>query len=93
MVDVLNTSTGRNNSTELKLKPFVLSGTFASGFSMALMQKDVRTAAELARQLGSTAEGAEQASALWTEALESLGKDADHTEIYRFLKESVERRG
>lgn len=92
MVDILNTSTGRNNSTELKLKPFVLSGTFASGFSMALMTKDIRTAAELARQLGSTAEGAEQASALWTEALESLGQNADHTEIYRFLKESVERR-
>ena len=48
LVDVLNASTGRNNSTELKVKPFVLSGTFASAFSMALMAKDLRTAADLA---------------------------------------------
>ncbi|MGO4842279.1 NAD-binding protein, partial [Rhizobiaceae sp. 2RAB30] len=29
LIDVLNVSTGRNNSTELKMKPFILSGTFA----------------------------------------------------------------
>ena len=28
LVDVLNVSTGRNNSTELKMKPFILSGSF-----------------------------------------------------------------
>jgi hypothetical protein len=33
MTDVLNASTGRNNSTENKLKQYILSGTFASGFS------------------------------------------------------------
>ena len=32
LVDVLNVSTGRNNSTEVKMKPFILSGSFASGF-------------------------------------------------------------
>lgn len=85
LVDVLNASTGRNNSTELKMKPFVLSGTFASAFSMALMAKDVRTAADLARELGVEAHGAQDAAALWAEASQALGKGADHTEIYRFL--------
>lgn len=85
LVDVLNASTGRNNSTEVKMKPFVLSGTFASAFSMALMAKDLRTAAELAEELGIEAEGARDAAAMWTEASETLGKGADHTEIYRFL--------
>lgn len=85
LVDVLNVSTGRNNSTEVKLKPFILSGSFASAFSMALMAKDLRTAAELARELGIEAEGARDAAALWTQASETLGKSADHTEIYRFL--------
>ena len=85
LVDVLNASTGRNNSTEVKMKPFVLSGTFASAFSMALMAKDLRTAADLAEELGIDAEGARDAAAMWTEASSTLGKGADHTEIYRFL--------
>ncbi|MBN7809302.1 NAD(P)-dependent oxidoreductase, partial [Agrobacterium rosae] len=39
LTDVLNVSTGRNNSTEVKLKPFVIPENFTSGFSMALMAK------------------------------------------------------
>ncbi|MEQ1953151.1 NAD(P)-dependent oxidoreductase [Mesorhizobium sp. CN2-181] len=85
LVDVLNVSTGKNNSTELKLKPFILSRTFASGFSMALMAKDLRTAADLSEQLGVDAEGARDAATLWAEASATLGKAADHTEIHRFV--------
>ncbi|MGO4840358.1 NAD-binding protein, partial [Rhizobiaceae sp. 2RAB30] len=58
---------------------------FASGFSMALMAKDLRTAAELAGQLGVEAAGAEEAASLWTRASSALGQQADHTEIYRYL--------
>ena len=85
LVDVLNVSTGKNNSTELKLKPFILSGSFASGFSMALMAKDLRTAADLSEQLGVDAGGARKAAALWAAASAALGKAADHTEIHRFV--------
>lgn len=88
LVDVLNVSTGRNNSTEVKMKPFILSGSFASGFSMALMAKDLRAAANLAEQLDVEAGGARDAATLWTQAAEALGKSADHTEIYRFLARS-----
>jgi len=84
-VDVLNVSTGRNNSTENKMKPVVLSGTFDSGFAMALMAKDVRTASDLATELGVNAEGARAAAKLWANALAVLGNGADHSEIYRFL--------
>ncbi len=91
LVDVLNVSTGRNNSTEVKMKPFILSGSFASAFSLALMAKDLRTAAELAGELGVDAEGARDAAALWTMASETLGKGADHTEIYRFLAARKQR--
>jgi 3-hydroxyisobutyrate dehydrogenase len=87
LVDALNASTGRNNSTEVKLKPFVLSGTFASGFAMNLMAKDLRTAAELAAGIGVRADGIAQAAAAWTDASEQLGRSADHTEIYRYLAE------
>jgi 3-hydroxyisobutyrate dehydrogenase len=85
IVDVLNASTGRNNSTEVKLKPCVLSGTFDAGFALALMAKDIRTAAELAAGLGRDMPGLAQAAALWQRASAALGEGADHTEIYRFL--------
>lgn len=85
LVDVLNVSTGRNNSTDVKMKPFVLSGTFASGFSMALMAKDLAIAADLSAQLEIPMVGARDAAALWAAASLALGKTADHTEIYRYL--------
>ena len=84
-VDVLNASTGRNNSTENKLVQFVLSGSYASGFSLALMQKDLRTALDLAEQLGVPTALAEDVVALWTKAAEELAPAADHTEILRVL--------
>ncbi len=86
MIDVINVSTGRNNSTERKIKPFVLSGDFRkAGFALDLMAKDVKAAADLADELGHPLPGIADARALWGEASKALGKSADHTEIYRFL--------
>jgi len=85
IVDVLNASTGRNNSTENKLKQQVLSGEFAAGFSLGLMAKDLHTAADIARHLGVAAPLAEACEALWSEADRTLGAGADHTEIFRYL--------
>lgn len=85
LVDVLNASTGRNNSTENKLKQFVIPEKFTSGFSLALMAKDIRTADDLAHQIGVAAPLADQVAALWDGALNALGSSADHTEIGRYL--------
>jgi 3-hydroxyisobutyrate dehydrogenase len=87
IVDVLNASTGRNNSTEHKMKQQVLSGDFASGFAMALMTKDLHTAADIARHAGVAAPLAAVCEGLWAEADDKLGAGADHTEIYRYLAE------
>lgn len=87
LVDVLNVSTGRNNSTEVKLKPFVLSGTFASGFALALMAKDLGIAADLADAMGIGQSGTRRAAEQWRAAAAKLGPGADHTEIYRFLQQ------
>lgn len=84
LVDVLNASTGRNNSTENKLKQFIISGKFNSGFSLALMAKDIRTADDLAHQLDVPAPLADEVAAQWDEALKVLGSSADHTEIGRY---------
>lgn len=92
MVDVINASTGRNNSTENKLKPFVLSGDFAAaGFALDLMAKDVKAAADLSDELGRSLPGISQARSLWTEASRILGRQADHTEIYRYLDGAGDR--
>jgi 3-hydroxyisobutyrate dehydrogenase len=87
MVDVINVSTGRNNSTENKLKPFILSGEFRkAGFALDLMAKDVRSAADLAEELDLPMAGLNAARSLWREASAALGKGADHTEVYRYLE-------
>jgi 3-hydroxyisobutyrate dehydrogenase len=87
MTDVLNASSGRNNTTENKLKQFIIPKTFASGFSMALMAKDIRTADELAAAIGVAAPLADACTALWDEAAQKLGPGADHTEFGRYLAE------
>lgn len=82
MVDVLNASTGMNNSTQKKLKPFVLSRRFDSGFSLELMVKDLSTALEVARDGGVAAPLSALTRELWAAArANNVGED--HTEIAR----------
>ncbi|SHO65473.1 3-hydroxyisobutyrate dehydrogenase [Pseudoxanthobacter soli DSM 19599] len=85
MIDVLNASSGRNNATEIKMKQFVLSGTFASGFALGLMAKDIRTAADLSRDLGLGQDCLRQTADVWEEAAKALGASVDHTRIAEFL--------
>ena len=70
---MLNASTGRNNSTENKLKQFIISESYASGFALALMAKDIQTADELAHQIGVNAPLADEITAMWDAALKQLG--------------------
>jgi 3-hydroxyisobutyrate dehydrogenase len=87
ITDILNASTGRNNTTEVKVKQFMLSGAFNSGFSAGLMAKDVATAADLADAIGARADFARRTAQLWQKAAASLAPGADHTAIYRYLRE------
>jgi 3-hydroxyisobutyrate dehydrogenase len=87
VVDVFNASTGKNNSTEVKLKPFVISEAYNSGFFLGLMAKDIRTAHALAEELGVEVPLADRCADLWDEAARRLGTNADHTEVYRGLVE------
>lgn len=85
VTDVFNNSTGKNNTTENKVKPFMLSGTFNSGFSLALMAKDLGIAMELGHTIGVPMRLGDEVLQLWSDAAASLEKTADHTEMYRFL--------
>jgi 3-hydroxyisobutyrate dehydrogenase len=85
-LEVLNASTGKNNSTEHKFAQFILSRTFGSGFSVALMAKDLRTALELAQQVEAPMPLGSHCVPVWNDAEKTLGGNADHTEIVRMLE-------
>jgi len=83
VLSVVNTSSGRSGSTEVKFPRFVLPRTFDSGFSAALLKKDVGIAVGLAESLSVDVPVAESVLAGWTELVAELGPTADHTEAVR----------
>jgi 3-hydroxyisobutyrate dehydrogenase len=86
MTDILNVSSGKNNTTELKLKQFIISETFADGFPLRLMAKDVRTADDMAHALGIATPLADLCAQLWDAAAQVLGEKANHTEVLRYME-------
>ncbi len=81
MVDVLNASTGMNNSTQKKMKQFVLSRRFDSGFGLDLMAKDLSIALEVGRETGTATPFAALCREMWASASALLGPGKDHTDI------------
>jgi 3-hydroxyisobutyrate dehydrogenase len=79
MVDVINVSTGRSFPTDLVIKQHVLSGTFATGFALGLLAKDVKIAADLASQIGANAPIGRMISGMWAEARDAIGPGQDHS--------------
>jgi 3-hydroxyisobutyrate dehydrogenase len=86
MTDILNVSSGKNNTTELKLKQFIISETFADGFPLRLMAKDVRTADDMAHALGIATPLADLCAQLWDAAAQALDEKANHTEVIRYME-------
>jgi 3-hydroxyisobutyrate dehydrogenase len=84
MIDVLNASTGMNNSTRNKLRQFVLSRTFDSGFGLDLMVKDLTIALDVGRDGRIPAPFAALCRELWSSAASLLGPGQDHTAVARF---------
>jgi 3-hydroxyisobutyrate dehydrogenase len=81
MLHILNRSTGRNHATETKIEQFVLSESYASGFRLRLMLKDLVTAVDLAHEVGASTPITETCLELWRAAAEVLPPDADQTRI------------
>lgn len=86
LIDIINDSTGRNNSTESKVRQQILSRAFAGGFALSLMAKDLRTALGLARQSGLTLPLAEACVEVWNQAEATLDPGVDHTAIARLVE-------
>ncbi|HQP68101.1 MAG TPA: NAD(P)-dependent oxidoreductase [Quisquiliibacterium sp.] len=84
---VFNASTGRNNTTDVKVEQFMLSGAFNSGFAAALMRKDLDTAHALMESLGSERALMAACAKMWQQAESTLPKGADHTSMFTFVKQ------
>lgn len=83
---VFNASTGKNNTTDVKVENFMLSGTFNSGFSLALMRKDLQTALDFITRMETPKTFADACTQTWTQAEKTLDKGADHTAMYAFTQ-------
>lgn len=84
MVDILNASSGKTNSSEKKFKQFVLSRGFNAGFGLDLMVKDLTIAMDIATETGTPAPFSGLCRELWAAAAKSLGPGQDHTAITKW---------
>ncbi|MHA6615803.1 NAD(P)-dependent oxidoreductase [Pseudonocardia sp. DLS-67] len=89
MLDVINSSTGRNQATQVKFEPFVLSGTFDSGFALSLMVKDLHTALQIADDTGTPTPVARAVVNAAEQALENEEPGADHTVLAKWIAEKA----
>jgi 3-hydroxyisobutyrate dehydrogenase len=87
MVDIINASTGRSNSSEHKFPAFVLPRKFTSGFSLGLMAKDLRFAKALVDSVQSSNVFVDIISKTYDDAEAKLGPMADNIDIHRYLEE------
>jgi 3-hydroxyisobutyrate dehydrogenase len=90
MLELLNASSGRNNATENKIAQFVFSRSFASGFALGLMAKDLAIAGDLAAELAVEPQLILESGRITAAADRALGPGADHTELIRWLQQHAE---
>lgn len=88
--EIVNASSGSNNTTRNKLRQYILSGSYGSGFTIGLMAKDLVTARELARRHGVETPLSDHTADLWQAAAAELGPDADHTEYARTVRQHLD---
>ncbi len=81
MVDVLNASTGMNNSTQKKFKQFVLSGKYNAGFGLDLMVKDLSIALGMGKDTNTPTPFASLCREMWAASAAMLGPGQDHTAV------------
>lgn len=89
LLDVINSSTGRSAVGESVIKNHVLTGTYAQGFTLALMAKDVATADGMRSHLGLNLPMLQETQSQWAAALAELGNGADFSEFNKFVQSQV----
>ena len=85
-LDVINTSSGRSNSSMNLIPERVLTRKFPRTFRLALLDKDVGIAADLARAQRTPAPLLQLTAELMRLAHHALGEEADHVEAVQVIE-------
>jgi 3-hydroxyisobutyrate dehydrogenase len=88
-LDVINASSGRSNTSMNLFPERVLSRAFPRTFRLALLDKDLRIAAGIARDAGVPSPLTQLASELFRAARAELGEEADHVEAVRVIERTA----
>jgi 3-hydroxyisobutyrate dehydrogenase len=86
-LDVINASSGRSNASMNLFPERVLTRAFPRTFRLALLDKDVNIAADVARAEQVPAPFFELAAGLFKSAHKVLGEEADHVEAVKIVEE------
>jgi 3-hydroxyisobutyrate dehydrogenase len=86
-LDVINASSGRSNASMNLFPERVLTRAFPRTFRLALLDKDVGIAANVASAEGVPAPMLQLTAALWKAAHNSLGEVADHVETVKLIEQ------
>lgn len=85
-LDVINASSGRSNASMNLFPERVLTRAFPRTFRLALLDKDARIAAQIARDEKVPAPLTQLAADLCTLARKELGEEADHVEAVQVIE-------
>lgn len=88
-LDVINNSSGRSNASTNLFPERVLTKAYPRTFRLALLDKDVGIALQVARDAGVAAPLLELASARYRDAHAAMGEEADHVEIVKWLEQGA----
>jgi 3-hydroxyisobutyrate dehydrogenase len=86
-LDVINTSSGRSNTSMNLFPERVISRAFPRTFRLALLEKDIGIAAQVARDYKVPSPVTQLAADLFTLARGELGEVADHVEAVRLIEQ------
>lgn len=86
-LDVINASSGRSNSSMNLFPERVLTRAFPRTFRLALLDKDVMIAAQVARDEKVPSPLIQLTAELFRAAHGALGEEADHVEAVRYLEQ------
>ena len=89
MVDVLNSSSGRSFVSEMLVPDRVLTGSWPRLFRLALLEKDLGIAHDLAGELGVDDPVLAHARQLYRELRATLGETADYLDTIRVAEEQA----
>jgi 3-hydroxyisobutyrate dehydrogenase len=90
MLEGINAGSGRSGVTLVNYPKWILNEAFDSGFTMQLMRKDVRLAAQVIGELGLALPLAAETARLWQESAATIGDAEDFNRIVGLVPGAAE---